>query len=247
MKYFSLPILLLFFTSLSSAQDRDIAKKPLYETSDGTLVIDTFENDSLGFLPYEWYNRNAEVKPSEDPREAQLFRYFIAEEAGNQYLKYEGVKARHLNFPLRNRPNLNIHENPVLSWRWKVDHLPQGANEDNDDLNDTAASIYVVFDMGRVALFKKVPKSIRYTWSSSIEEGRELSKFFGNQKIVVVESGEENTGEWKTFERNIVKDYKRLFGDNPPEKPLAILILSDGDNTQTRAVAGYDDILLKKK
>jgi hypothetical protein len=52
-------------------------------------------------------------------------------------------------------------------------------------------------------------------------------------------------GHWVSFKRNIVKDYKRLFGDDPPKTPLAILILSDGDNTQSRVVAGYDDIELK--
>jgi hypothetical protein len=54
-------------------------------------------------------------------------------------------------------------------------------------------------------------------------------------------------GKWVTFERNIVKDYKRLFGDMPPKKPLAILILSDGDSTGDRAIAGYDNIMLKKE
>src|SRR5699024_6740081 len=104
--------------------------------------------------------------------------------------------------------------------------------EDKDALNDVAASIYVVFDMGHV-LFKKVPKSIRYTWSSTLPEGTELSKLFGNQRIIVMGSGEKNIGTWQTFERNIVEDYKRLFGDNPPKRPLAILILSDGDSTDS--------------
>lgn len=247
MKYFALPFFFILFASITVAQDRDIAKAPLHETSNGSLIIDNFEDDSLGFLPYEWYNRDAEIKPAENQKEAQLFRYFIAEENGNQYLRYEGVKARHLNFPLKNRPNIDIYENPILSWKWKVEKLPQGANEDNDSYNDTAVSIYVVFDMGRVALFKKVPKSIRYTWSSSLEKGTTLSKFFGNQKIVVMESGPEKKGQWVSFERNIVEDYKRLYGDNPPKKPLAILILSDGDNTQAEVVAGYDDIELKKQ
>ena len=109
------------------------------------------------------------------------------------------------------------------------------------DLTD--AGDYVVFDLGRV-LFKKVPKSIRYTWSSSLPKGKEMSKFFGNQKIVVVGSGSRGTGGWKTFRRDIVEDYKRLFGDDPPETPLAILVLSDGDNTDSVAEADYDDIML---
>ena len=163
---------------------------------------------------------------------------------GNKYLRYAGTKARHVNFPLKNRPQVNIYKTPILSWRWRVEKLPKGGNEKDDDYNDTAASIYVVFDMGHI-LFKRVPKSIRYTWSSTLKKGTEVSKFFGNQKIIVVESGPSQEGKWITFQRNIVKDYKRLFGEDPPKTPLAILILSDGDNTKSRAIADYDDIMLK--
>jgi hypothetical protein len=77
-----------------------------------------------------------------------------------------------------------------------------------------------------------------------LEKGTELSKFFGNQKVVVVESGDERTGKWITFKRNIVEDYRRLFGDDPPKNPIAILILSDGDSTYSWAEADYDDIKL---
>ncbi|MEX2363975.1 MAG: DUF3047 domain-containing protein, partial [Balneolaceae bacterium] len=74
--------------------------------------------------------------------------------------------------------------------------------------------------------------------------GTELSKFFGNQKIVVVASGKEGLGSWKSFSRNIAQDYKRLFGDNPPKVPLAFLILSDGDDTKDVVIADYDNITL---
>lgn len=246
MKVF-LSLLFFFFAIYGTTAAQQKASKPLEVRPNGTVIIDTFEDDSLGQLPEEWYNQNASVKPSEDPHEASLFRYYITQEMGNKYLKYFGTDARHLNFPLKNRPNVNIYETPILSWKWRVEDLPKGARENDDDKNDTAASIYVAFDMGRVALFKEVPKSIRYTWSTTLEEGTEFSKFFGNQKVVVVESGPEKMGEWITFQRNIVADYKRLFDDKPPKTPLAILILSDGDSTGDRAIAGYDDIILKKE
>jgi len=123
--------------------------------------------------------------------------------------------------------------------------LPENANEDSSDRNDSVASVYVVFDFGRVALFKKVPKTIRYSWSSTLKEGTVTSKLFGNQNIIVVKSGEEDTGKWVKFERNLVEDYRRVFGDDPPETPLAILILSDGNSTGSYVEADYDDFMLK--
>lgn len=238
-------VLVLLGTSILVAQDIDRQFPPLQTNGDGALLIDNFEDDDLGGLPTEWYNRDGERKATH-PEERELFHYSIKEENNNKYLHFEHTSARHLNFPLVNRPNLNIYEYPILSWKWRVKKLPDGGNENSSDYNDVAASIYVVFDIGRLAFFKKVPKSIRYTWSSTVNKGQELSKLFGNQQIVVVESGPEKMGEWVTFERNIVEDYRRLFGDDPPENPIAILILSDGNSTNSQAIADYDDITLKK-
>lgn len=169
----------------------------------------------------------------------------MLEENGDKFLRYDGSKAMYINLPLGNRGNLNIHETPKLNWDWRVHSIPKGGNEDSKNVNDFAASVYIVYDLGRV-LFKKAPMSIRYTWSSTLPVGTELSKFFGNQKINIVASGKEDFGKWVLFERNIVEDYKRLFGETPPEKPLAFLILSDGDDTGEHIEADYDNIILKK-
>jgi len=237
-------IFLFFLITISQtvlAQEADSLKV----LSDGTIIIDNFQNQKVGELPSGWYDRNATSEVvNESPKEQQKYKYRVLQEGSNKYLHYQGTKAMHLNFPLRNRKNLNIYKTPILSWRVRVDKIPENANEDDDNRNDSAASIYVVFDLGHI-LFKKVPKSIRYSWSSTLSKGTQLTKLFGNQKIIVVQSGTKETGKWVTFKRNIVEDYRRLFGDDPPKKPLAILILSDGDSTGNRSVADYDDIELR--
>ncbi len=217
-------------------------------SSQRLLLIEDFEYEKVGDLPSRWYNQKGEAKPFEYDQELKsTYHYKIMEEQGNHFLRFEGNRGKHMSYPLINNDSINIKETPILSWSWRIHDIPEGANEDDSDKNDVAASIYVAFDMGRVALFKKVPKTIRYTWSSTLPVGTELSKFYGNQKIIVVGSGEEKSGDWLTFERNIVEDYKRLFGDEPPAKPLAILILSDANNTQNKSKADYDDIMLKSK
>ncbi|MEX0720791.1 MAG: DUF3047 domain-containing protein [Balneolaceae bacterium] len=237
---FSTTFLFLAFSFINfslSAQDS------LVTFEDGSVLLEDFEADGLEILPSRWYDRDANYRLLEYNKTVKdTYKYRVLKEDGNKFLRYEGQKAMHINLPLANRDNLNIHETPVLSWSWRVFDIPEGANEDFGK-NDVAASIYVVFNFGRV-LFKKVPKSIRYTWSSTLPVGTELSKFYGNQKIVVVASGEDWLGEWITFERNIVEDYERLYGDEAPVTPLAILILSDGDETHNNILADYDDIFL---
>lgn len=240
----------VFFMWVSSSiqlwgQPSEGSKYQVKHRADGAIVIDDFEDDEVGLLPHKWYNRDGQRQPINYPDDERVpYRYRVMEEDGNKYLHYEGTTAKHLNFPLINKEGINIYETPILQWRWRVSDIPEGANEGEKGYNDAAASIYVVFDMGRVALFKKVPKSIRYSWSSTLKEGTELSEFFGNQKIIVVKSGSDGLDRWHTFQRNIVEDYRRLFGDDPPNKPLAILLLSDGNSTGKRAEGDYDDIEL---
>lgn len=211
----------------------------------GALLLENFEDETEGSVPGGWYDRDGNRKLVNYEKEVlDNYRYRVVREGGNSFLRYEGTVAKHINYPLLNKEEVNIMETPVLSWRVRAHELPENANEDNNDLNDTVASVYVVYEMGHV-LFRKVPKSIRYTWSTTRREGAEFSKLFGNQRIIVLESGEARKGKWVTFERNIVEDYRRLFGEDPPDRPLAILILSDGDSTGSFVKADYDDIVLK--
>ena len=72
-----------------------------------------------------------------------------------------------------------------------------------------------------MALVKEVPQSIRYTWSSSLPVGTEISTFFGNQKIIVVGTEQTNKpiGEWLLFSRNLKDDYERLFEEKNAKFP----------------------------
>lgn len=250
MKYYVtllfVPIILLsLFLEITNAQSEPV------RVDKNTILLEDFQEDEVGKFPIGWYDRDGNKQLLEHDYETiKDYNYRIAEEEGNKYLHYQGISAKHINFPLINREeeniyDINIYDTPILSWKVRAHKLPENANEDSGERNDAVASVYVVFDFGRVALFKKVPKTIRYSWSTTLEEGTELSKLFGNQKIVVVESGHDKTGKWVTFKRNIVEDYRRLFGDNPPKTPLAILILSDGDSTGNYVEADYDDFYLK--
>ena len=243
MKYIrELALFLIFFLF----QNVLVAQQASSEQS--MFMIEDFEHEEVGNLPANWYNQRGERKPIEFKGDLRkTYHYEIREEEnGNQYLQFDGIRGKHMSYPLINKENLDLIKTPLLNWRWRIHNTPVGGNEDNDNTNDVAASIYVVFDLGRV-LFKKVPKSIRYTWSSTLPEGTELSKFFGNQKIIVMGSGDKNNGEWQSLERNVVEDYKRLFGDSPPNIPIAILILSDGNSTNHIAKADYDDIFFKSE
>lgn len=209
----------------------------------GVVYLEDFQQYPVGSIPDEWYNRDGDNIPATYANHHKNeYKYSVVEENGNKFLRFEGVEAKHLNFPLLDKEGLNIHETPLLRWNWRIHEIPEGGDENSNSMNDVAASVYVVFDTSRI-LFQTVPVSIRYTWSSSHPVGSEFSKLRGRQRIIVVGTGGSN-GEWQTFERNIVEDYKRFFGKKPPSKPIALLILSAADDTRSFTKADYDNFEL---
>lgn len=241
LKLFLFTSILLFYSS-SHAQ----YATSLQEKSPGVFILDDFEADTVGYLPHKWFDQKVNGPTyafSEEERSSYF--YEIVEEGQNKFVRYDGQSPRHLTFPLGKVENLNVYETPILSWKWRAHILPEGAREDKNDRNDAVANVYVVWKMERV-LFQKVPRTIRYSWSSTLDIGKEVSRLFGNQKTIVVESGDDELGKWKNFERNIVQDYIKMFKSEPPSQPMAIMIFSDGDSTGKRAKGDVDDILLKK-
>ena len=208
------------------------------------VVLEDFQSDTPGNLPARWFNREGSAIPAEyTPEDRRLYQYEIVQEGEQRFLRFDGRLAKHLTLPLVEKAQVDLTRTPVLEWRWRVHQIPQGADEERDETNDVAASVYIAFKLNKV-LFRRIPQTIRYTWSSTQRKGRVIDKFFGNQKVIVLESGQDNLGEWRTVRVNLLEDYERVFGEPPPPHPLALLILSDANDTGSWAVADYDDFRL---
>jgi hypothetical protein len=63
--------------------------------------------------------------------------------------------------------------------------------------------------------------------------------------MIAVKSGNSLAGVWQKERRNLVRDFKALFGEDPPEIG-AVAIMTDSDNTKDRATAFYGDIFFEK-
>ncbi len=237
-------VLLIGFTDLTGQSLNGEAINEIRFGNNGVVYLEDFQRYSVGSLPNTWYNRDGNAIPAtyDEPVRSE-YKYRVLEEDGNKFLRFEGVQAKHMNFPLIDKEGLDIHKTPILRWNWRIHDIPEGGDENSSNRNDVAASVYIVFDTSRF-LFQDVPVSIRYTWSSTHPVGSEFSKLRGRQRIIVVGSGEEGIGEWKTFERNLVEDYKRFFGEKPPRRPIALLILSASDDTRSFTKADYDNFEL---
>ncbi len=129
---------------------------------------------------------------------------------------------------------------PRLSWSWKIVHTIGKGDERTKAGDDYAARVYVVFP----STFFWRTRAVNYIWANRLPPGTFLpNAYTGNAVMVAVESGDGNAGRWIDEERNLVEDYRRAFGEDPPAVG-AVAIMTDTDNTGEQAVAWYGAIRL---
>ncbi len=138
------------------------------------------------------------------------------------------------------RVSFDPKEYPRLTWSWKISRTIGKGDERTKAGDDYAARVYVVFPS---ALFWKT-RAINYIWANRLPRGDFLpNAYTGNAVMVAVESGDGDAGKWIGEERNLLEDFRRAFGDDPPEAG-AVAIMTDTDNTGEHAVAWYGSIRL---
>ncbi len=166
--------------------------------------------------------------------------YLVVEDAGQQVLqaKSQGA-ASGLVFETEYDPQ----DFPVLSWRWKVANTLVKGDSRTKAGDDYAARVYVVFPHW---FFPKT-KTLNYIWANRLpQESVQTNAFLNNAIMISVESGSKNVGKWVSVRRNIIDDYRRAFGEDPP-KIGAIAIMTDTDNTGESALAWYGDIIASRQ
>jgi hypothetical protein len=236
---------------LGLAVETGVLEPPAGRAEDelSSVVIDNFSQgtDPAG-IPSGW-------KPLHFKKIPQHTLYTVEREGDHGFLKaVSRASASGLYKPL----DFDLRSYPVLRWRWRVENILQKADEKTKAGDDYAARVYVTFryDPDRATLWEKTKyetyrllygeyppsASLNYVWASRLPKGETLiSPYTDRSRTIAVESGIEGLGEWREESRNVVEDYRRAFGHEPPPI-LAIAIMTDTDNTGESAVAYYDDL-----
>ena len=166
--------------------------------------------------------------------------YLIVEDSGQKVLQAKSQNAASgLVFETLYDPK----EYPVLSWRWKVGNTIASGDSRTKASDDYAARIYVVFPHW---FFLKT-KTLNYIWANRLpKDSFQISTFTSNDMMIALESGPGKVGQWVSATCNIVEDYRRAFGEDPPDVGM-IAIMTDTDGTGESAIAWYSDIVATQK
>jgi len=151
-------------------------------------------------------------------------------------------------------------EFPTIRWRWRVSNVLEKGNAETKDGDDFSARMYVTFDhrlgfggrLKRQAMkalgYDDIPsRALNYVWASKVDTGQVFPSAYTDWVMMMpLQSGPEKTGQWVEQERNVVEDYRRAFGEDPPAI-TGIAIMTDTDNTGESATAYYGDIIFLQK
>lgn len=167
--------------------------------------------------------------------------YRIVEENGDHVLR---ARADSAASGLFRDISFDTEDWPIISWRWKVTELPAEGDVRSKETDDYGARLYVVFPR----FLKWRTKTINYIWSRTLPAGESTPNTWlpDNAVMIAVRSGYDSLGVWLVEKRNVREDYRRVFGEYPPDAG-AIAIMTDADNTGGSAEAYYDDIVLLKR
>ena len=166
--------------------------------------------------------------------------YRIVQEDGRTVLK---AHAKGAASGLTKKLKFSPQTYRYLKWNWKVSGTIAQGNEKTRQGDDYAARVYVVFP-GR---FFWQMRALNYIWANKLPKGEFVpNAFTSNAMLLAVESGPSKAGQWVTEQRDILADFRKVFGEDPPEAG-AIAIMTDTDNTGAEATAWYGDITLSTK
>jgi hypothetical protein len=130
------------------------------------------------------------------------------------------------------KASVDLKETPTLEWRWKVMTLPTGGNACQKSTDDEAAQVYVAWLRAPEAVRSRI---IGYVWDSTTPAGTICkSEKTSTVTYVVLRSGSDELGKWITERRNVVEDFRKIYGE-APDNPTALSLGIDSDDTRSGA------------
>jgi Protein of unknown function (DUF3047) len=138
---------------------------------------------------------------------------------------------------------VKLKETPILEWTWAVKVLPTGANSCRKETDDQAGQLLVAFSGSSEPLPSRV---IAYVWDTTQPVGTICkSEKAGAVTYVVVRSGEAELGTFVTESRNVLEDFKKIYGEEPAN-PAIVSLAIDSNDTHTSAEAFFGPIKFRQ-
>ena len=148
-----------------------------------------------------------------------------------------------------------------VSFSWKAASMSADADVRESETGDAVVRVMLAFDgdpsrlSARTRMIFDLMQSLSgepppfatlmYVWDSRAEvDTVVLNRRSDRIRKIVLESGPTHLGQWRSYERDVRADYRRAFGEDPGAL-VGLAVMTDSDNTQSRAEAWYGEIRLQ--
>jgi hypothetical protein len=203
----------------------------------------------------EEFNTLNNWKPLEFPKIKEHTKYSIVSDGQGTYLKAESnASASGIVF----KKEFDAYRYNMVRWRWKVSNVFKKGNANSKSGDDYPLRIYIIFKYDpdsasfgkrlKYGLARKIygeyppDSSLNYIWANRRHEEEIIPNAYADEaRMILLQSGPENAGKWIEQEIDIIRDYRRAFGQDPPGI-ASLAIMSDSDNTGESAT-GYVDYI----
>jgi hypothetical protein len=194
---------------------------PVTVRAQACVTLEDFSAGKVGALPPGWKLRTDEGRGM----------YTVQEEGGRRYLH---AASQGLGIQAAKEITWDLARYPVLMWSWRPVEFPMGADERDSRTNDSALAVYGVFPHRMASV-----RSVKYVWSAVVPVGSRLSSSMGLTQVRVLRTGTENEGRWTDERVNLLDDYRKYFDASDTPRPAGIAVLTDADDTRSRAQGDY--------
>lgn len=198
-------------------------------------------------LPPGWHHQRL-------PKVERANQFAIVDDGGQRVLHVRSqASASSWAAPL----DADTAERPILQWRWKVSRALSTSDLRRREADDYAARLYVLFalPLDRLSLADRlrlqaarllagvdVPAAaLCYVWGRAQPAGSSGWNPYTNRvRMLVVDSGDAQAGQWRTHRRDLRQDWDQAFGGALP-RISGVALSADTDNSGEQVEAWFAD------
>jgi hypothetical protein len=183
-------------------------------------------------------------------------RYILVDDGGSTVLRAD---SRASASGWVRKVDVDPTTDPILSWKWKANRVMDKGDVTRKSGDDYPVRIYVTFAEapGDLTFFQRTRQAairmvygqsppaaaLTYVWASRAPVGSiHPNPYTDRVRMIVVDSGPAFLNQWRMHRRNIVEDFRKAFGTEPP-RISGVAVMTDTDNTGESVTAWYGDVI----
>ncbi len=134
---------------------------------------------------------------------------------------------------------VDVAEMRAVQWSWSAEALPKGGSFRERATNDQALQVLFAFDGGKI---------VSYIWDTTGPVGATGSglSWQDDVRVIVLQAGAANLGQWITEQRDIHADFRKLFNTEPP-RLKGVAVQSNSQHTDSSGAGCVGPITMTGK